>query len=202
MKKIIRINKRFFDFASRYYDSGLMRKLLNGILEKMLREVKIKNNSEVLDAGCGTGNLLALLEKNKTLRLEGIDISKKMLDIARKKLKRAELKLISAENITYKNKFKYIFSTEAFHHYYNQEKAMKNFYSALKNKGKLVIVDLDFGRILNFIFHLIEPGNSRMNSAKDFYEIFKKYKFRNIKQKRIKLFVISTIGEKLRKENL
>ena len=58
-----------------------------------------------------------------------------MLEIAKKKLgNKAKLNLIPIEKINYKTKFDYIFSTEAFHHYEDQKKAMKNFYFALKKQ--------------------------------------------------------------------
>ncbi len=191
-------NIKFFNKIAKYYDKWVLGIWLNRILRKATTEVKIKDNSAVLDAGCGTGNFLKILEnKDKTLKLYGIDISPKMLKIAGKKLKnKVELNLVAVEKINYNCKFDYIFSTEAFHHYENQKKAMKNFNNALKKKGKLIIADLNFGRILNWIFHKIEPGNSKMNSSADFYRLFEKYVFKNIKQKRLSLFVIMTIGEK------
>ena len=66
----------------------------------------------------------------------------------------------------------------------------------MKKEGKLIIVDLDFGVFLNKIFHIIEPGNSGMNSVEDFRRLLKKHKFRNIHIKRIGLFAILAIGEK------
>jgi len=134
------------------------------------------------------------------LRLYGIDISPKMLAIAKKKLgNKAKLNLTPAEKLNYKNKFDYIFSTEVFHHFYDQRIAMKKFYNALKNNGRLIIVDLNFGITLNWIFHEIEPGNSKMNSKKEFYVLFKKYRLRNIQQKRLGLFIIITVGKKVLK---
>jgi ubiquinone/menaquinone biosynthesis C-methylase UbiE len=101
------------------------------IILRLLKEVKIKNNSTILDADCGTGTFLNILSKNKTLKLYGIDVSPKMLEIARKKLKDiAKLSLTTVEKIGYKNKFDYIFSIIAMHHYSDKEKAIKNFYQS------------------------------------------------------------------------
>jgi len=163
----------------------------------LLKEINLKNSSKILDAGCGTGNFLEILSVNKTLELYGIDISPRMLEIAKKKLKnKAKLNLIDVEKIGYRNKFDYIFSIEAFHHFSNQEIVMRKFFNALKKKGKLMIVDFDFSLVLNWIFHIIEPGNSKMNSKKDFHNLFKKHNFKNIKQKRFFVFVVMTLGEK------
>ena len=198
MRNLTEKNKKFFDKVSKYYDSGILKDWLNGILKKVRKEIKINNNSKILDAGCGTGNLLKILEdENKGLELYGIDISPKMLKIAKSKLKdKAELNLVAVEKIKYKDEFDYIFSAEAFHHYSNQDRAMENFNLALKKRGKLIIIDLSFGRILNWLFNKIEPGNSKMNSPSDFLKIFKLHKFKKIKQKKLGFFVIITIGEK------
>jgi len=194
--EILQENVNFFNKIAKYYDK-ILGFWLNRVFKRLLKEINIENNSVILDAGCGTGNLLNILSKNKTFKLYGVDISPKMLEIAKMKLKnRAKLSLISVEKINYRNKFDYIFSTEAFHHYESQEKAMKKFNLALKKNGKLIITDLSFGRILNLVFNKLEPGNSKMNSKKEFYKLFKKYKFKNVKQKKLGLFIILTVGEK------
>jgi ubiquinone/menaquinone biosynthesis C-methylase UbiE len=144
-----------------------------------------------LDAGCGTGSFLKILSKNKTLKLYGIDVSPKMLEIARKKLKdRAKLSLTPVEKIGYKNKFDYIFSIIAMHHYSDKEKAIKNFHQSLKNNGNLIILDFDLGKSLNRVFHRIEPANTRIYSKEEIYELLKMYKFKNIQQKRLCLLFL------------
>src|SRR3989344_2335204 len=56
-----------------------------------------------------------------------------MIKIAKKKLKKPKLKISSAERLNFKsNYFDYIFSIDAFHHFYNKEKAMKSFYRVLR----------------------------------------------------------------------
>ena len=120
-----------------------------------------------------------------------------MLEKAKEKLRnRAVLMILPVEKLNFRGKFDYVFSTEAFHHYANQEKAMKNFYNSLRKKGKLVIVDLDFGFILNKLFHAIEPGNSKMNNVGNFHRLFEEARFIKIKQEKIGLFAIITIGKK------
>lgn len=194
MKNLIEINKRFFDKIARFYDCGLLKILLVDIQKKTLDFIKPKKNSLILDDGCGTGNLLELFGKD--FQLSGIDISPEMLKIAEKKLgKRVKFKLMQAEKLDLKNKFNYIFSIETFHHFTDHNKIMDNFYSALKRNGKLVIVDLNFGKPLNWIFHKFEPGNTKMFSKEEFENLFRKHNFKNIWQKRIGLAIL-TIGSK------
>lgn len=184
------INRRFFNILARYYDF-FFRKMFSGVEEKVIGIVKIKKG-KVLDVGCGTGNFLLKLSKKKGLKLYGADISEKMLEIAREKLgNKAKLRLVEAEKV--KGKYDYVFSFEAFHHL-DKEKAMKNFCKILKKNGKLIVVDLNFG-FLNKVFSLIEPGNTGMFSLIEFKNIFKAYKFRDIKQRKIGLNIL-TFGRK------
>ncbi len=198
MRNLEQRNKEFFNKIAGHYDKGIFKKLLLNPIKKTVESVSIKKNSAVLDAGCGTGNLLKILEdENKNLKLYGLDISKEMLKIARKKLKLAKLKLESAEKISFrKNYFDYVFSIDAFHHYYNSALVMRNFYRVLKKGGYLIIADFSFGIFFNKIFSRIEPGNNGMHTASEFKELFKNYKFKDIRQKRLGLFNILTIGRK------
>lgn len=197
-QKLIQKNKEFFNKFAENYDNKLFKKWIKRIREKIITEARIKNNSKILDAGCGTGELLKLLPLQKNLKLYGIDVSDKMLEVAKGKLKnKVNLKLSSVENVNFKNNyFDYVFSEDAFHHYANYEIVMKNFYRILKKNGKLVVADFDFGFILNKIFHFLEPGNNKMHSKKQFIELFKKYGFKKIKQKKISFIHVLTIGEK------
>jgi ubiquinone/menaquinone biosynthesis C-methylase UbiE len=196
IEKLLKENLKFFNKVARFYD--LVSFLFGIVLFRLIKEVKIKNNSTILDAGCGTGSFLKILSKNKTLKLYGIDVSRIMLEIAKKKLKdRAKLSLTPVEKIDYKNKFDYIFSIIAMHHYSDQEKAIKNFYQSLKNNGKLIILDVDLGKSLNRVFHRIEPTNTKVYSKEEIYELLKRYKFKNIQQKRLCLLFLLNVGKKI-----
>ncbi len=197
-EKFIQKNRKFFNIVAKHYDNQLLKNWFMKALKKIIKRINIKEGSKILDIGCGTGNLLYLLEKeNKDLSLYGIDISKNMLNIAKTKLKKSNLILSSAENIDFKDdSFDIVFSTEAFHHYSDYSKIMNNIHKILKKNGRLIVLDVDFGFILNKIFHFIEPGNNKMHSSLEFRKLFMQHNFMNIKQKRINMFFILTIGEK------
>ncbi|MEK6832481.1 MAG: class I SAM-dependent methyltransferase [Nanoarchaeota archaeon] len=198
MKNLEQINKEFFDKIAKYYDKRIFKRLLLNPVKKAVEFVNVKKKSKILDAGCGTGNLLKILEdENKGLELYGVDISKEMLKIARKKLKNAKIRLEAVEKLSFKKDyFDYVFSIDAFQLFYDYDLVMRNFYRILKKGGYLVVVDYSFGIFLNKIFNKIGPGNNEMHTALGFKELFKKYKFKYIKQKWLGLFIILTIGRK------
>jgi|SRR3989344_1041704 len=198
MKELKEQNVKMFDRIAEVYDKGIIKKWSLTIQKNIIDSLKFKRNSKILDVGCGTSNLLSMLyKKDNSFALYGIDISTKMLKVSKEKLKgRVKLKVIPIENINYKNKFDYIFSVDSFHHYYNQDKALKNMFFALKKGGNLVIVDIDFGIIFNKIFHIIEPGNNRIIRHLDMTKLFKLNKFKKVRQKKIWYFTFMTIGKK------
>jgi len=202
--KIEKSNKKFFKKIANYYDGGLIGKILFKRTNNILKLSKVKKHSKILDVGCGTGNLLSLLSRDKTLTLYGIDLSKEMLRIAKNKLlKNAHLSLGSV-NYLLKNYgqdyFDYIFFDDVFHHLPNQEEVVKDVLVLLKDNGKFIISDLSFGRFGNTIFHKLEPGNSRMYTATDYIALFKENRFEKIKQKRMGLVSIYTEGVKTGEE--
>lgn len=189
-------NELFFNKVAYYYDLIFGNWIIK-MQTRIIKSAKIRNKSKILDVGCGTGNLLYLLEKYTNAELYGIDISKEMLKIAKKKLRNSNLKLAQVENLKFsKNYFDYIFIVDAFHHFSDKEKVMKNFYRVLKRKGKLIIVDVNFGTFLNNIFQKLEPGNSGIYTKQEMKNIFKQYNFREIEQKKVGMFTTMTVGIK------
>lgn len=73
------------------------------LLLPMLRRVPIKEGDAFLDIGCGKGYVLAFVEKSGLFdRVDGIEISRRLCEIARKNLARlgcrAEVRQIAAED--------------------------------------------------------------------------------------------------------
>ena len=69
-------------------------------LEKYLRFL-VPPNLSIIEIGCGTGDLLAALNPSRGL---GIDISPKMVEIARKKFPGLQFEIGDIENLQIKEK--------------------------------------------------------------------------------------------------
>lgn len=83
-----------------WYDGLFYDKLIAPNQDRMFRKIKdlIEPNSEILDIGCGTGRLEFFLA-DKCKEITGIDLSKKNINIAEKKLKKS-----NHDNIYFKHK--------------------------------------------------------------------------------------------------
>ena len=199
-KKLEEANIKFFAKIAKIYDKILFNRIKNYRIKKTLEFANVKKNSKIFDIGCGTGSLLYSLSKDNSLELNGIDLSKEMIKIARKKLKnKALLKIGNIENLSknYRNDyFDYIFIEDAFHHLPNQDKLVVKIKNLLNKNGKLVICDLSFGKIGNIIFHKLEPGNSKMYNIEEYKKLFEENKFKNIKQENFGLISVYTEGNK------
>ena len=81
-------------------------------LEKYLRFL-IPSHSSVLEIGCGTGELLAALNPVRGL---GIDISPKMIDVARENFPNLQFEVGDLENLQIEEKFEYVVLVEVIGH--------------------------------------------------------------------------------------
>jgi ubiquinone/menaquinone biosynthesis C-methylase UbiE len=105
----------------------------------------VKNEDKVLDFGCGNGRLLELFF-DKNVDYTGVDISRKLIDIAKKKYPdRADnfQKISSSESLPFPdNSFNAVYSIAVFHHLPSEElrhKIAKELFRVLQPEGRIVI---------------------------------------------------------------
>ncbi len=193
-------NLWFFNHWASWYDYSGISLWLCYVQKKVVDSLEIKARNYLLDASCGTGELLRYLQKKMPLaKLCGIDLSPRMLKVAKKKLGNGTiLKEGNVEQLPFASRsFDIVFSTEAFHHYLHPEKALLEFHRVLMPKGKLVVADLNFGSaVVHKLFKWLEPGHVDIYSKQQFKEMFKRAGFKVLSQKRIGLFAIVTTGVK------
>jgi len=112
--------------------------------EEVIKNLELKDGFDVLDAGCGTGYLIKRLwEENPRLNIIGVDISEKMLNIAKKRLKGRKIKLLKKdmEDLNLSDKFDIIVSNGNIHYIKNIEGFIQKCKSLLKENGQLILVD-------------------------------------------------------------
>jgi len=185
-------NLTFFNAGAVFYDAWWIQFWMKKFHASILREVA------VLDLSCGTGQLLQSL-CHQNIQLMGVDYSPEMIKIARKRLP-SFIKLYRADvhALPFKgNVFNYVVSTEAFHHYYNQRKAIAQMKRVVKKGGKVIIVDVNFFlRPIHWLFQKFEPGCVKINSRKEMSKLFTQAGLISITQQRTFLFAVATMGVK------
>ena len=105
-------------------------------LEKYLRYL-IPPDSSVIEIGCGTGDLLAALNPKRGL---GIDISPKMIEVARKKFPHLEFETGDFEDLQIEEKFDYVVSVETIGHVDDIQLAFKELHKVCKPETRVIIV--------------------------------------------------------------
>ena len=115
---------------SNYFSS--VSKITNVYYSRIFKKF-MKQNSNILDFGCGTGELLEMINTKKKV---GIEINPYSILMLKKK------KIVHYENLNQlKNKkFDLIFALSVLDHLENPFEILKNFKKYLKKNGKLILI--------------------------------------------------------------
>ena len=105
-------------------------------LEKYLQYL-IPSNSSVIEIGCGTGDLLAALNPERGV---GIDISPKMVEIAKEKFPHLQFETGDFEDLHIEEKFDYVVLVETIGHVDDIQSAFKELRKVCKPETRVIIV--------------------------------------------------------------
>ena len=130
--------KDFSDIAKDYEKISLVQKSAAEILFTI---VNISKNEDVLDLGCGTGNLTKRIRDITSGKIEGIDSAEKMIAQAKDNYEKFKIQfeVLKAEDINYAREFDVIFCYSAFQWVTDPEKVIKNCYRTLRKGGRIGI---------------------------------------------------------------
>lgn len=121
--------------------------------------IDLKPSSKLLDIGCGVGCLLREANKRQADSF-GLDISFHALIKAGKALQEARLSVGDGEALPFKeNSFDVIVSLGSIEHFFNQEKALKEIFRILKDKGQAILI-LPNSFYLEDIFKVLVKGKT------------------------------------------
>lgn len=143
-------------------------------------------NQKVLDYGCGDGTVTEMLSKENTAI--GVDISKKAVEICRKKGIDCRLIEVDKKLDFARNYFDCIFCLETIEHVFDTEALLKEFRRLLKKNGSLVITTPNIAQISNrirFLFDIrlhyvetkIEAGHMRFFTKNSLEKLLKENGF-------------------------
>lgn len=151
----------------------------------ILAELEKEDFTDVLDAGCGTGAVIALLaEKYPEKHYTGIDLSPKMIGVAAAKgTANAEFVCGDCENLPFApDSFDVITCSMSFHHYPHPVDFFCSCERVLRPGGRLIIRDMTASpfllKLINGIeiplAHLIGKGDVACYGKKDFESFCRK----------------------------
>lgn len=133
------------------YDTGIA--ILSGghanKIKKQIIQTHVRPGMEILDIGCGTGSLMVDAAKGGA-RIAGVDISKGMLAVARKRIAKKGMEdrvalyhagAVEIDSLFEENSFDLIISTLVFSELYSEERALAlhQIKKLLKHDGTFVI---------------------------------------------------------------
>ncbi len=109
--------------------------------ERLIKLLRIKSESDVLDLGCGPGHITKEIRELVNGKVIGIDPSIEMIKEAKKKYSsfNIDFQVKSAKDIKFNSEFDIIFISSAFQWFNPPHVPIENFYRALKKEGKVGI---------------------------------------------------------------
>lgn len=183
-----KIREMFDEIASKYdFMNDLISLKLHHLIKRFaISKISVDFKSRALDLCCGSGDIAALLVKNKKIfEVIGVDFSEKMIEVAKSKNKNKNVKFINADclNLPFEDgSFDIITMSFGLRNIPDKSKALSEIVRVLKNNG--IFFHLDFSKanfLVDYIFSLTTkffskifckntmPYEYLINSKKMFY---------------------------------
>ncbi|MBN2076708.1 MAG: methyltransferase domain-containing protein [Dehalococcoidales bacterium] len=173
-----------FNRTAEGYDKSRLVKSFQSRAQKLvISKMKIDEGMSVLDLGCGTGQ--GTIEIGRLLKgtgkVIGLDLSEKMIDQAIRKLDdtidmNITFETMSGSSLDYVERFDYVISTNAFHHFHDKEDIFLRVKRALKSCGIFIVQDIcdDFllMRLVDYAGKLGEKAHVGSTTSRRLREIF------------------------------
>ncbi len=161
-----------YDWLTPFYDTAVRLTTREAIFKNALVEqAKIESHQCVLDLACGTGTLAILIKKkHPQIELKGIDGDAKILEIAKRKAQKSNVKIEFEQGMSFAlpyadESFDRVFSSLFFHHLTreNKLKTLREVFRVLKTGGELHVAD--WGLPANFLMRVASRGIELLNGA-------------------------------------
>jgi 2-polyprenyl-3-methyl-5-hydroxy-6-metoxy-1,4-benzoquinol methylase len=205
---------KIWDFwADKYERLWVQKYSLSPTRREIIKELKdiIKEDRayRILDMGCGTGQLIRDMKKEFSgfnIKFTGVDISSKMIEVAKEKNKEADYLNYSIEEFKEQaSSFDIIVCTHSFPYYSNKEEAINKFHYLLKEEGYLFLAQASANSLYdNIIMFFVKftTSSAKYLSIKNIRNLtrekFHMLKINNIKEKcfmpTITLFILKKDG--------
>ena len=172
-------SKVAFNQQAATYDNDIKGQHARSLYPVILKKLSEIPYHTALDLGCGTGEMMRLiLQQKKDKSLYGIDLSEKMLEVAKEKLgNHVNLILSDSEQLPFSDSFfDVVYCNDSFHHYPAPDKVLSEVYRVLKPNGIFVMCDCwqpTIGRaIMNFYMKHSKEGDVKIYSENEIRKLF------------------------------
>jgi len=130
---------KFFDRMAPGWDAGTIGN--DDVIKTILDYAGVSEGLAVLDVGCGTGVLVPYYLARDVAEITAVDISKKMIECARKKCTDPSVSFVcaDAETAQFEKEFDCCVIYNAFPHFPNPPALIKNLSACIKTGGVLTI---------------------------------------------------------------
>ncbi|WP_455541996.1 class I SAM-dependent methyltransferase [Intestinibacter sp.] len=182
---------KYFNNTAEDYDNSHDGKFVNCMYQEIIHRVRNLKGEKILDLGCGNGNIISMLKKEREASYYGLDISENMIKEAKKKCgEDVNFTVGDAESLPYSdNQFDIIICNASFHHYTKPEVSVKEIGRVLKKAGTLVLGDPTIPWPIRPLFNKMLPysnsGDFKLWAKKDIVPMFETWGFEVNNWKRI-----------------
>ncbi len=129
----------FFDEQAPFWDDRLM--VNEEVIQAILNKAQVGESARVLDVACGTGVMIPYYLKRNIRAVTGVDISSKMISLARAKFSDPRITFINEdiESLDFSSSFDTCILYNAFPHFETPTTLLAALSKALKPGGRLTI---------------------------------------------------------------
>src|SRR3989344_1731719 len=142
MTSITNRNAQSYDLNAKEWDASMASNVAHLYLEKPAMKKLIPGdleNKSVLCIGVGAGDELSDLIKQNPRRVVGIDISEKLLEIAKNKFPSVEVEKMDMMNMSFPDEsFDFVYSSLVFHYSNDWDILLSGIYRIMKKGGHLL----------------------------------------------------------------
>ncbi len=201
------ISRAHFNKQASKYEQTWDGKYCRQMYERVLDKIGQFPFVSLLDIGCGSGTMLAMLKNiSPHIEFSGIDLSEQMIAQARKNVdKEIQLQIGDVENLPWiDNKFDLVLCNASFHHFPDPLQSLHEIHRVLQPDGRLIIADPWWpGKIRRPInYYLQSPfnqsGDVRIYSQHEITALFTAANFTSVDWELIDrtYFIVSAIAVK------
>ena len=169
-------------------------------IAQRLRDVPYQN---LLDVGCGTGFLIDLLQKQHMADCVGLDLSHKMVEVAKaKNIPNARFLQGTANALPFEEQtFDIVVCSQSFHHYPYQEAALWETWRVLRDGGLFILADTGMGGFgawfdNHILFKLLRSGDCRIQNRFQAGKLMAQNGFEVVESHQLTWMIYTIIGRK------